>query len=213
MILINGRSIESESFGVRRQYVEFFSHFDDVVISSALSAETFAAIEPAVTMLVLPGGPDVDVARYGDAPSPFTQRPDPFLEYSDRVILPVAIDLGVPIFGICRGLQTLNVHFGGTLEQDNSLYHPKSDTRRDMAHKIKMGGMPDFEVNSLHHQSILDLGAGFEPLGWCVEDGTVEVIKHELYPIYAVQWHPEFLTRLSWMHSVISSMIDTRMGR
>ena len=116
----------------------------------------------------------------------------------DVNVLPHYVAKGVPVFGICRGLQTLNVYFGGTLNQHiNHEYSTKS--RQELVHDIYIyrQGINIFtknnklgKVNSLHHQSIKDLGENLVKLA-VSDDETVEAIKHRTLPIAAVQWHPE----------------------
>ena len=102
-----------------------------------------------------------------------------------------------PIFGICRGLQVINVAFGGTLHQHidghgqidglDRLHETLTD---DVLLRSLYGTR--FTVNSAHHQSVDRLGTGLHTIQWA-DDGTVEALRHETLPIFAVQWHPERL--------------------
>ena len=113
------------------------------------------------------------------------------------------IDAKIPIFGICRGLQTLNVHFGGTLDQH--IDTKTSETRSELVHDAfqlkhivpgEQSSVTKFRVNSLHHQAIGRLGDDLEimltdKLPTKNNDFIVEGIRHKSLPIYGVQYHPE----------------------
>ena len=102
-----------------------------------------------------------------------------------------------PIFGICRGLQVINVAFGGTLRQHIDGHGQINGTDRlhethtdDALLRFLYGTR--FTVNSAHHQSVDLLGTSLHAVQWA-NDGTVEGLRHETLPIFAVQWHPERL--------------------
>lgn len=197
---IVGWKVGDNSFGVTVPYYEYFNFFGDVQILSPNSSVK------ELDLLVLPGGADVNPLRYKAKPRLYTGAPNPFLEYFDEKVLPKYIAKGTPIFGICRGLQSLNVLFGGTLYQHKQHeysseyrgqevhgvvqhYNPETDVLTPVSGKSK----PAFKVNSLHHQCIKDLA---EPLVATLthdKDGTIEAIKHRELPIHAVQYHPEEL--------------------
>jgi putative glutamine amidotransferase len=116
---------------------------------------------------------------------------------------------GKPVFGICRGLQLLNVMFGGTLLQDIATQRPASRAHRDGSaferhfHGIELvkgsrlaqlyPSVRKATVNSLHHQAIKDLAPGFAVEACCPDDGMIEAVRRagSSY-VAAVQWHPEF---------------------
>ncbi|MBQ2062842.1 MAG: gamma-glutamyl-gamma-aminobutyrate hydrolase family protein [Oscillospiraceae bacterium] len=135
-----------------------------------------AAAEPCHGLL-LPGG--------GDIPGDLTPE-----EY--RVIR-LFVERGQPILGICRGMQALNVYFGGTLYQDIP-GHREPD--HDMVHPTAAEGPiaalfgPRPTVNSMHHQAVERLGEGLVICQWA-EDGIAEALYHRTLPILGVQWHPE----------------------
>ena len=110
------------------------------------------------------------------------------------------IESGKPVLGICRGLQLLNIYFGGSLYQDidNRKYHA-SGAEHDLIHPVqassdglfmKLYGL-DFTVNSYHHQAIKKLGQGLVVTLTADEGKIVEGIEHVTLPVFAVQWHPE----------------------
>lgn len=189
------------SFGITKPYLDFFSKFGIVTLILPQQTEVIEDLD----LLVLPGGKDVDPKRYGAVPEFFTGHSDVFLEHFDVNVLPKYIKNNTPIFGICRGLQTINVAFKGTLTQH--LYnHPYSSERSDKTHIIvtnidnikcvsylKNVELPNtFKSNSLHHQAINKLGVGFVDIARTKSFGKfIEAIAHVEKPIIAVQYHPE----------------------
>jgi putative glutamine amidotransferase len=179
------------SIGITAPYYDFFSQFGKVRIISPADD-----IIPDLDLLILPGGSDVNPMRYKQEPKVFTSNPDIFKEYFDEVKLPEYIKQGTKIFGICRGLQTLAVFFGGTLEQSaNHAFY--SSERTDRVHAISTfskEGKPigaTFKVNSMHHQCVEEVSLDMYVFARCKEDNTIEGMAHKTLPIYAVQWHPE----------------------
>jgi gamma-glutamyl-gamma-aminobutyrate hydrolase PuuD len=192
---IVGWKVGDNSIGITQPYYEFFNYFGDVEILSPNHRVR------NLDLLVLPGGGDVNPVRYGQAPRLFTGNANPILEWFDVIMLPKYISKNIPIFGICRGLQTLNVHFGGTLKQHSPHEH-STDSRDDLVHGVhqylnleEFGYNPNlkkqFRVNSLHHQSIDKLGKDLNPTAIHTKDMTIEGVLHKTLPIAAVQWHPE----------------------
>jgi putative glutamine amidotransferase len=162
---------------------------------------------------VLPGGSDVDSKRY----QPFLPRflcypPDWDLETFDTEILPHFISKNFPIFGICRGLQTLNVHFGGTLYrhlQDHPMTNiPFTKKAEDLVHGISFTHpmKSASRTNSFHHQAIRKLGKGLEIIATAEPDGVVEAIRHKEFPIFAVQWHPERNPNDNWSRKIMKGL-------
>ncbi len=178
-----------------------------VVPALTFSLEELRAMVAMVDIIVLTGGHDVQTTRYGEE-----VRYDTVQTYSCRDdiefgLLEAAIELRKPVFGICRGLQVINVFFGGSLYQN--LHHdvpgtfghrqPKEDIEK-LLHPIMIesnsflsrifSGTSEMMVNSFHNQSVKNLGNGLK-ISARSSDGIIEAIEHESYPIYAVQWHPE----------------------
>lgn len=189
-IALIGGSMGENSFGQRKSYVEFLSIFGDVFIITPSNPDVGVFLADNFHLIVLPGGADVSPLNYNRKPSLWTGNSDPSLEYFDQRVLPGLFG-AVPIFGICRGLQTLNVCFGGTLYQNIS--HPFSTQRTDTAHGVFKNltqKKPDFEVNSMHHQAISKLSPEFG-VDFYADDGTIEAVSSKKLRIVAVQWHPE----------------------
>lgn len=176
-------------FGVSSNYLNLAETYGTpVVITPGMTAEE---VQSAVGMVILPGGADVLPSRYGEIPSFFTGRANPHLEHFDNTILLKLIKNKIPVFGICRGLQTINVLFGGKLNQ-HIYQHPKSFNDEDLVHKVVTKNGEEFKVNSFHHQAVSKLGVGL--LMEARSDGArtyIEAISHSTLPVFAVQWHPE----------------------
>ena len=145
--------------------------------------------------------------RDGEEEREYTLSPNKDNDLFQMKAIEEALRLGKPILGICRGLQILNVFFGGTLYQDigkerqKSLRHSHLDIPEGYAHSISIteGSFlyeavkeKKMEVNSLHHQGIKTLGSGLAATAES-PDGLVEAIENRENRIMAVQWHPEAL--------------------
>ena len=149
--------------------------------------------------VLLPGGADVDPAHYGA--DPLDGHPnEPERDELELALLALADADDLPVAGICRGLQLLNVHGGGTLHQDvpehahfdkapNTSIHHVEFTEGSVC--ARLYGRP-IEVNSLHHQTIDRVAPRFTVTARS-EDGTVEAIEATDRPWIAVQWHPEMM--------------------
>lgn len=181
---------QEDKFGVNTNYLEWINQFGHPVIITPCEPEEFFNIYN-LDALLLPGGADVNINRYSELVDYRAGGSNPFLEYFDVKLLPLLIG-EIPIFGICRGLQTLNVTFGGTLYQD--VFHPHSDYPNDLVHQIILEGAKNktFKVNSFHHQAISRLANNFIVEGKS-DDGYIEAISDYKNKIFAVQWHPERL--------------------
>lgn len=153
--------------------------------------------------LLIGGGDDIGAEIYGGMPVPDV-RIDPSRDALELSALDIALPKRVPVLGICRGAQMLNVALGGTLNQDiYEVYRqaPRMWTVLPRKHvQLEPGttlrgliGMETVTVNSLHNQSVKELGRGLRISG-TDEHGIVQAIEHtgETFRI-GVQWHPEFL--------------------
>jgi putative glutamine amidotransferase len=166
-------------------------------------------IESAVSRLdglIISGGPDVEPGRYGQQAGPQTTIVRPERDEAEIALFRAALAAGVPVLGICRGMQLMNVALGGTLIQHlpdvvrNDSHSPTPGTMAE--HKVTVGpsgsrsrlagiiGEGTHVVPTHHHQGIDRLGDGLVATAWA-EDGTVEAA--ELGGVFAigVQWHPE----------------------
>ena len=155
---------------------------------------------------LVPGGIDVNPISYGEQPHPLLEATR--LDYDEYQLhfIERMLKTGKPILAICRGIQIMNVAFGGTLYQDVSLHGP--ETMRHSQTDIMPGGIShrvnieegsilhrlygkELWTNSFHHQAIKDLGNGLKVTARA-EDGIIEAVEAVDYPyLHAVQWHPE----------------------
>ena len=161
--------------------------------------------------LVLHGGADVSPLSYGEQPLQDKWAGDKVRDEYEIALVAAFERHGKPVFGVCRGLQLMNVAYGGTLYQDIATQVPDSLVHRDAKvydqnfHTIDIQPQsrlaalyPDTQrvtVNSIHHQAIKDLAPGFRVEAVSNEDGLVEAIRRSdagRSYLAAVQWHPEF---------------------
>jgi putative glutamine amidotransferase len=150
--------------------------------------------------IVLSGGTDIDPALYGAAPDPHVYAPEPARDRFELGLIDLAVEDDVPILGICRGAQLLNVWAGGTLRQhvpEHARYDTAAGDPVDVAMIQPGTRLHDLcgdrvAINSLHHQTIDRL-----PDGWRVAavggDGEIEALEWPGHDVLAVQWHPELM--------------------
>jgi putative glutamine amidotransferase len=170
--------------------------------------------------LLLPGGWDVDPALYGEKPDPKVGDIDPELDETEIRLFKDAREKQIPVLGICRGQQVINVAMGGTLLQHLEGHEVRAFGRSHLAHRAsvdpssELGRAADgreIQVNSLHHQAVGVLAPGLRQTA-TGDDGTVEGIETDDGLIVAVQCHPEELTGdLPWARSLFKRFV-TRAG-
>lgn len=159
--------------------------------------------------LVMHGGADVWPGSYGEEPLRPEWRGDRIRDDYEIALVKAFAEAGKPVFGICRGLQLINVAYGGTLYQDTSTQKAGARVHRDgqtydqLFHELDVvpgtrlaaltAASASRKINSIHHQSIKDLAPGFAVEARCPDDGVIEAIRHTGAAwVAAVQWHPEF---------------------
>ncbi len=178
------------------------------IILSPLMGATYAmrALDGA-DGLVLTGGEDMDPAWYGAEPSPAANPPSRERDLFELALFACARQRELPILGVCRGIQVINVALGGTLFQDlpserpGPVDHNAPGPRNGRSHEVRLapgsraaqalgGGI--VSVNSFHHQAVRDLAPALVASGW-TDDGLIEAVEtDEGAPwVLAVQWHPE----------------------
>ncbi|MDR1835442.1 MAG: gamma-glutamyl-gamma-aminobutyrate hydrolase family protein [Fusobacteriaceae bacterium] len=159
--------------------------------------------------LILAGGEDVHPLRYGEDPGLNVHYVDPLRDSTEFIMFEIAREKKLPVMGICRGLQLINIALGGTLYQhlDTDLkgsigHHPQQFERHGFVHEVRIepGNLlsPIFpggktRVNSVHHQGIKDLAADLRPTVRS-SDGLIEGVEYKDpgdHFLFAVQWHPE----------------------
>jgi putative glutamine amidotransferase len=153
--------------------------------------------------LLLAGGGDIDPARYGEAAHSAPHLMDPDRDDLELKLATVGDRLGLPILGICRGMQVLNVAFGGTLIQHlpvlSGLSEHHGDSEGELVHRLRVQpgsrlacalGCTEVDGLSRHHQGLKRLGDGFKATAWSA-DGLVEGIERESGWTVGVLWHPD----------------------
>ncbi|MBI3633003.1 MAG: gamma-glutamyl-gamma-aminobutyrate hydrolase family protein, partial [Candidatus Vogelbacteria bacterium] len=161
--------------------------------------------------LLLTGGDDVNATCYGETCSTLVKNTDDERDKIELLLLKIAIERNIPVLGICRGLQIMNIGLGGTLHQDlytewsQKIQHNNPDKERDyLAHSVMLEktsklfsiiGKETLLVNSLHHQGVEKLGVGLTTSA-TAEDGLIEGIENPSLQFFiGVQWHPEELLK------------------
>jgi gamma-glutamyl-gamma-aminobutyrate hydrolase PuuD len=174
------------------------------VAISAPEDGTPAEILSPFDALVLIGGGDVDPARFGQSRHPHVYGVEPDRDELEIDLLLEADRTETPVLAICRGLQVVNVAFGGTLHQHlpdvpGLDEHRSPDGRNRLMHEVKVAessrlheacGQTAVEAASWHHQGVDRLGEGLVPVAWS-GDGLVEAVERPQGWTVAVQWHPD----------------------
>jgi putative glutamine amidotransferase len=199
----------SERTGVNAAYVRSVLSAGGVpIILSPILGPSYAAraLEGADGLL-LTGGEDIHPAWYGAEPSPHLYPPSRERDLFELALLAAARQRELPILGICRGIQLVNVALGGTLFQDlpseraGPVSHDPGAARDARTHEVRLQpgsraaaalGGTTVAVNSFHHQAIERLASGLTATGWS-EDGLIEAVETgpDAPWLLAVQWHPE----------------------
>ena len=160
--------------------------------------------------LVLQGGGDVHPDYYGSEAHPETNTLDRRRDEFEFALLAGARQRLMPVLGICRGIQLVNVGFGGTLVQHlpdvTEVEHEALDRWDATAHAITIEpdsrlseilGAEQMEVNSVHHQALDRVGEGLRVVARAL-DGVIEAIEAPDEAVLAVQWHPEWARKVDW---------------
>ncbi|MBQ9142760.1 MAG: gamma-glutamyl-gamma-aminobutyrate hydrolase family protein [Lachnospiraceae bacterium] len=175
---------------------EIFLHTANIPYITSLSLGRLASCDA----LLFPGGGDISPALFG-ATNQGSRNIDIELDILQLRIFQEAFHQGLPMLGICKGMQLINVGLGGTILQDLPTAHHHTTEHTDLYHETVTA--PDsylfhlygkhFLTNSRHHQAVEKLGSSLLPVQWCPIDHCVEALVHETLPIFGVQWHPERL--------------------
>jgi putative glutamine amidotransferase len=204
---IVGSSTGENSFGTGKTYLNYISKHLEAIPVILCPSDT---IDPALELVIMPGGMDVSPRMYASVPDYYTSHTDVFKQHFADVNLAQYIEAHIPIMGICLGHQTLAVYFGSDLSQN--VPDHMSEKRGEENHKVKLTdvgkgltqrGKGEMGVNSHHHQAIFTDGLSDQltPLALAPDpfvmkdqewnDPIVEAFIHKTLPVGGCQWHPE----------------------
>jgi putative glutamine amidotransferase len=167
--------------------------------------------------VVVGGGDDIEATLYGALPQPAV-RVDPQRDRLELRVLDCAARLRLPVLGICRGAQMINIHRGGSLHTDIHEVFVKAPRMRTVLPRkhvvvaedsrlARILGASSCRVNALHHQSVDRAGDGLRKVA-CDEHGIVQAIEaFERGFVVGVQWHPEFLVGDSGQQNLFRSLV------
>jgi putative glutamine amidotransferase len=177
-----------------------------LIVPAAQDESSLARILGAVQGLVLSGGPDIHPRHYGEEPTAGLGEVDEALDRMELMAARLALEADLPVLGICRGIQVLNVALGGTLYQDipsqvpESICHTPKTDKAVNTHTVRIAagsrlrralGRAEIWVNGKHHQAVRDPAPGLVVTARAA-DGVVEAVEHpERRWVVGVQWHPE----------------------
>lgn len=214
--------LNEQKYTVNQDYVNALINTNaEVILLLPQSKESLEKTLSQCDGLVVPGGDDVNPKRY-DHENTFSHVIDETIEQLDVDAIEIMHLLNRPIFGICRGLQIINVVFGGTLIQDiNSQLNDKLNHSFSHINNMPLKGhkihikdhtrlskilKPDIEVNTYHHQCIDTLASNFIVSAYSI-DGIIEAIENE--KILAVQWHPERMCSYNEFQDLFNYFVES----
>lgn len=167
-----------------------------VLIPAITDIQMLSSVVDGLDGLLLSGGGDINPLYVGEEPIPELQDADTIRDEYELILLRLAANRQLPIMGICRGHQLLNVAYGGSVYQDIfaqrdgfTLKHSQKMPREQVSHSVLFDGEKRM-VNSFHHQAVNRVAPGFIATA-TASDGLNEATKHPERKIFSVQWHPE----------------------
>lgn len=214
--------LESDRFYLSRHYSEAIEAAGGAPVHISLIQDSayISSVMDSMDGILLPGSDsDVDPLRYGHEPHQALGQVHAIKDETDLLVLGEVEKRGLPLFGICFGMQVLNVSRGGTLVQDiasqlpGAIKHEQGPPRDRPSHRIKLlegsflttlAADEGAVVNSHHHQAVEKLGGNLVATAW-TSDGVVEALEDPRSDRFAiaVQWHPE----LGWRQDTLSQSL------
>lgn len=203
-----------------------------LMIPHVEDAESLRELYEMLDGLMLPGGVDIHPRYYDEEPHPKLDPTDDGLDWIEATLLRWALADDMPVFGICRGEQVLNVVMGGTLWQDlPSEYATVFDHRESFKRKIRdylahdvridpdsrlaeIAGATRVWVNTSHHQAIKRVAPGLRATAWSPDDLVEGVESPDHFFVVAVQWHPEeMIKKHEWALRLFRAFVDAAAQR
>lgn len=181
----------------------------------AITVENVEALLNKIDGLLVVGGYDIDPILFDEEPHPKLGEVVATRDASDLRVIRAAFEREMPILGVCRGHQVLNVAYGGSLIQDidsqleHVVAHHQKSARSQVTHTVNITGPKLQQIfggnlvrtNSFHHQAVARVAEGFVVAG-STKDGVIEALEHPIHPYcISVQWHPEELAIAGDEHS------------
>lgn len=210
-------SIPPPKYGIKQSYAHAIADAGGEPLCIVRpNNERLMELLPSVDGVLIVGGHDIDSEYYGEENTTHTQNIDRDRDLVEITLIRLAILHRIPLLGICRGMQAINVALGGSLYQDvltempgalNHDNHTDKETGKGLAHNLlvhdvsinknsllsKIVGGDKIAVNSLHHQGVKMLGAGLIASA-LAPDGLIEAVELPDHPFaLGVEWHPEEL--------------------
>lgn len=208
--LVAAAALEIKAYLSTHTYTDSIRHGGGIpVILVPVDTAEIDDVLDRVDGLLFTGGGDVSPAAYSDEEHETVRGVSPERDAFELELVRKAYDRKMPVMGICRGMQVINVALGGTLVQDlpshtgvhghdivgEGVYEPHLHAMVEEGCRLAgIIGPGLHNINSIHHQAVEELGEGLVVVASAI-DGTIEAIDHENqeWPLIAVQWHPEFL--------------------
>jgi putative glutamine amidotransferase len=210
-------------FGLNAQYVSALKAAGADVVLLPAGQPTPESILERLDGVLFPGGLDVDPSYYGESPSPALGRVNADLDALEVPLVKRVLHLGLPVLGVCRGHQMVNVALGGSLYQDitadgvSSFDHwaPLEKGRDYLAHTIRLEpdsylrevvGQDELQVNSFHHQAVKQVAPGLR-VNATSPDGVIEGLEAADSRLLTVQCHPESLVSAAWARALFEAFV------
>ena len=196
------------------------------VILAPVQGDAVASLIGRLDAVCLSGGPDLHPSAYGALPHAELGPTEPHLDAFELELARAAVARGIPVLGICRGMQVLNVALGGSLHQhlpdhEGGVEHRQTEPSTRPTHRVtlardsrltKVFGRRYLEVNSFHHQGLHSLGKGLAIAGHA-PDGQIEAIEARGRRFtFGVQWHAECLVERPEQLAVFRGLIRAAHG-
>jgi putative glutamine amidotransferase len=228
-------ALERARFGVWEEDASVLSHSYMEAVQRAGGVALMLPPDPdadpdqlldVVDGLILAGGRDIDPAAYGADPDPATDQPHTLRDAFEIALARRAMERDVPLLGVCRGMQLMNVARGGTLVQDLAAHlghrrtigtfdgndHPVRLEAGSLAARV--AGEEDHGTLSHHHQGIERVGEGLRVTGWSADDELPEALEDpELRFALGVQWHPEADRESPVIGALVEAARQVAVGR